>query len=217
MYTFKSPVTVSGCKVLWYDDGGGVQTPNGLTIEYWDGEQFVPVEHEQDYTAFPKNQYGEYRFSQVRTTKLRMTMHNDQTGAAAGIVEWRLIGACESVLDMQQLPDDLFAAGLAESYFPDNVGAVRADGKGVNDSAALAYVYKNKDGGNYWGNSISLSLSAQQGLKTDWSSGKIFWFWVDTTEFQSQLSLDIWLNDVKPSEGSSCYFWNRYCDKQKEQ
>ena len=100
MYTFKSPVTVSGCKVLWYDDGGGVQTPNGLTIEYWDGEQFVPVEHEQDYTAFPKNQYGEYRFSQVRTTKLRMTMHNDQTGAAAGIVEWRLIGACESVLDI---------------------------------------------------------------------------------------------------------------------
>ena len=208
MYTFKSPVTVSGCKVLWYDDNSGIRVPNNLTIEYWNGEEFVPVEHDHDYTSFPKNQYGEYRFSQICTTKLRMTMHNDQTSAAVGIMEWRLIGTCESVLDMQQLPDDLFGAGLAESYFPNNVGALRADGKGVNGSAALAYVYKNNDGGNYWGNSISLTLTAQQGLKSDWSAGKLFWFWVDATEFQSQLSLDIWLNDVKPSEGSSYYFWS---------
>lgn len=208
MYTFKSAVTVSGCRVLWYDDGGGVQVPNSLTIEYWDGEQFVPVTAAQIYTDFPKNSYGEYRFSQISTTKLRMTMHNDQSGAAAGIVEWRLIGTCESVLDMQQLPEDLFATGLADSYFPGNVGALRADGKGVNGSAALAYVYKNKDGGNYWGNSISLTLSSQEGLKSDWSGAKVLWLWVDSSEFRSQLSLDLWLNQVKPSEGGSYYFWS---------
>lgn len=96
MYTFSEPVYIRGCEVLWFDDGGGVQIPDGLTIEYWDGEKFVEVVHGEAYTDFPANTYGTYTFSQVKTSKIRMTMHNAQKNRAVGIVEWRLMaGSCE--------------------------------------------------------------------------------------------------------------------------
>lgn len=91
-YVFDDPVTVSACRVMWYDDGGGVQVPNGLKIEYWDGTQYVGVQPRDAYRFFPKNDYGTYWFESVTTTRLRMTIDNSQTGVAVGIVEWKLIG-----------------------------------------------------------------------------------------------------------------------------
>jgi hypothetical protein len=76
---------------MWYDDGGGVQVPNGLKIEYWDGTRYVGVQPRDAYRFFPKNDYGAYWFESVTTTRLRMTIDNSQTGVAVGIVEWKLI------------------------------------------------------------------------------------------------------------------------------
>lgn len=90
-YIFDSPVSVRGCQVMWYDDGGGVQVPNGLRIEYWNGSQFVPVKQRGSYNYFPKNAYGIYSFSSVKTTRLRMTVDNTETKTAVGIVEWKLL------------------------------------------------------------------------------------------------------------------------------
>lgn len=91
-YTFDGEVSIRGCQVMWYDDGGGVQVPNGLTIEYWDGEKYVPVNPTSSYTYFPKNQYGMYMFDTVITSRIRMTIDNSKTHRAAGIVEWKLLG-----------------------------------------------------------------------------------------------------------------------------
>ena len=92
-YQFDRPIKVSGCQILWYDDGGGVQVPNGLTIEYWDGEKYVEVKRQGNYLYFPKNQYAAYMFETVTTQKIRMTIDNTKTGRAPGIVEWKLLGS----------------------------------------------------------------------------------------------------------------------------
>lgn len=113
----------------------------------------------------------------------------------------------KSLADMETLAEDLFAAGGASSYFPANVGAVRADGKGFNASTALGYVYKNYDGGNYWGNSIELTAGAL-GMTTEWKGGELLWFWVDASEFTGALGLDLWINDVKPAVGATLYTWD---------
>lgn len=90
-YVFDDPVTVSACQVMWYDDGGGVQVPGGLKIEYWDGTRYVSVDPRDEYRFFPRNAYGTYWFDTVTTTRLRMTIDNSRTGIAVGIVEWKLI------------------------------------------------------------------------------------------------------------------------------
>ena len=91
-YRFDRPVKVSGCQILWYDDGGGVQVPNGIKIEYWDGAQYVEVDPRGEYVFFPKNAYGAYWFEAVTTTRLRITIDNSLTETAVGIVEWKMIG-----------------------------------------------------------------------------------------------------------------------------
>ncbi len=91
-YTFDTEVTVRGCQILWMDDGGGVQVPGGLTIEYWDGEKYVPVTSALPFGYFPKNSYGNYVFDEVKTTRIRMTIKNGPSGADIGIYEWKLLG-----------------------------------------------------------------------------------------------------------------------------
>ena len=114
------------------------------------------------------------------------------------------------VADMEGIAADLFTEGGASSYFPQNVGAGLAEGKGFNDTNALGYVYKNLDGGNYWGNSIRLQADAL-GCKKLWSGAEMLWFWVDASEFGSQLNLDLWLNDgtdFKTAMGAEYYTWS---------
>ena len=72
--------------------GGGVQVPNGLKIQYWDGSKFVDVKSALGFHDFPKNEYATYTFDKVTTTKIRLVMDNSQTQTACGIVEWKLIG-----------------------------------------------------------------------------------------------------------------------------
>ena len=91
-YRFDYPVITRGCQIMWYDDGGGVQVPNGLRIEYWDGAQYLPVKANVDYRYFPKNEFALYMFDTVSTTRLRLVIDNTATQIAVGIVEWKLLG-----------------------------------------------------------------------------------------------------------------------------
>ena len=93
-YSFTFPVTIRGCSVKWYDDGycgGGVRSPNGLTVQYWNGSEFVDVKPIGTYDSFPKNDYGTYEFQEITTQKIRLVMDNSQTNKAVGIMEWKLI------------------------------------------------------------------------------------------------------------------------------
>ena len=109
--------------------------------------------------------------------------------------------------DMESIAADLFTEGGASSYFPQNVGAGLAEGKGFNATNALGYVYKNLDGGNYWGNSIRLQADAI-GCKKLWSGAEMLWFWVDAREFSHSVYLDLWLNWARSAVGSKFYLWD---------
>ncbi len=96
-YDFDMNVTLWGCNVKWYDDGGGVQIPDGLTIEYWNGSEFVPVDQIGAYDTFKKNTENEYLFKPVITSKIRMNIKNDVKNVASGIMEWKLLGSLKEI------------------------------------------------------------------------------------------------------------------------
>ncbi|MBQ7661089.1 MAG: glycoside hydrolase family 127 protein [Clostridia bacterium] len=104
-YAFDGNVTLRGSWVTWYDDGGGVQAPDALTILYDDGGVWKPVSHLTGADTFKKNNAttvaGEsyYGFDEIVTTKIRLCPTNTQmtsTRAQPGIVEWRLDGEVTS-------------------------------------------------------------------------------------------------------------------------
>ena len=100
-YAFEGEVQLKGCWVMWYHDGGGVQSPTALAIQYWDGEAWQEVSNMTNGDKFPQNnatvQQGEqyYGFDPITTTKIRLypTNENERKGwANPGIMEWRLDG-----------------------------------------------------------------------------------------------------------------------------
>ena len=100
-YAFEGEVQLKGCWVMWYHDGGGVQSPTALSIQYWDGEAWQEVSNMTNGDQFPQNnatvQQGEqyYGFDPITTTKIRLypTNENERKGwANPGIMEWRLDG-----------------------------------------------------------------------------------------------------------------------------
>ncbi len=92
-YDFAEEVVLSGCRILWYDDNGGVRLPDGLKIYYKNSEtgEFTEVEHDDEYLCNTNKEYITYRFEAVEVTSLRIVIENSK--AAAGIVEWGLIGS----------------------------------------------------------------------------------------------------------------------------
>lgn len=104
-YDFEAPVTIWGCDIKWYDDNGGVQIPDGLTIQYWDeaASEFVSVEQNGEYNTFSKNAFNSYTFNPVVTTKIRLVIQNDIRKVAPGIMEWKLQGELGQ-LDLENVP-----------------------------------------------------------------------------------------------------------------
>ncbi len=106
-------VILSGSRVKWYNDGGGVQPPDGLSIEYWDGEAYVPVAQIGEYDTFQANTFNTYEFEQIETTKLRMHIKNDVKRIASGIMEWEVVGDI-SPIDIS-LDQENLGMGIGES------------------------------------------------------------------------------------------------------
>ena len=92
-YDFDTEVALKGCKIWWYDDGGGVRLPEGFEIYYKNNEvtKFTAVSHDNKYTCDKSSGFITYYFDDVEVTSLRIVIRN--TKAAPGIVEWELIGA----------------------------------------------------------------------------------------------------------------------------
>ena len=94
-YDFETPVTVSGCVVNWMQDSAGVRVPSGISIEYWDGEEWQPATPTNRWNDFFPSGENEYLFEPVTTTGIRMTMNNktiNGTTYALAIYEWDLLG-----------------------------------------------------------------------------------------------------------------------------
>ncbi|PYY29922.1 Ig domain protein [Paenibacillus illinoisensis] len=93
-YTWKTPVTLSGSSIYFYDDGGGVQVPADYDFEYWDQEtgEYVAVSGLSE-KKMEKGKFNQVTFNEVTTDKLRLTMKNQSSSVYTGLKEWRAISA----------------------------------------------------------------------------------------------------------------------------
>lgn len=92
MYEFDGEISLSGCKIWWYSDGGGVKLPESFEIYYKNNEtnSFTPVTHTDKFTCVNSSGYSTYNFDTVKATAIKVVMQN--SNSAVGIVEWELIG-----------------------------------------------------------------------------------------------------------------------------
>ena len=96
MYDFgDKKAELTGCDIMFYDDGGGVMTPTGITIEYTDEDgkwkEVTPVGN----WTYLKNETATYEFEKIVTSKIRVTMkHAKANGSnvAVAVCEWYLTG-----------------------------------------------------------------------------------------------------------------------------
>ena len=101
--------------------------------------------------------------------------------------------------DMEALPDDLIAGGVAYANSNENIfGNVElhgANNKGINGSRAFEYYQV----GSYSGGDSFMMTAASMNTKADnWSNAEMLWFWVNGTELTSQIRLDIMINGMCP-------------------
>ncbi len=120
------------------------------------------------------------------------------------------------VWDMEQLPEDLFAADVAwdiegTSGGPGNgyVNAVRAAGKGADGSTAAAITLTESCPlSALWANGTYLRIDQDETAVTDWSGIRQLWFWADISEFaNSDLYLDFMIDGVYPEINQPFYLY----------
>ncbi|MBQ7247498.1 MAG: hypothetical protein IJS22_05355 [Lachnospiraceae bacterium] len=100
--------------------------------------------------------------------------------------------------DMENIPDNLEGniavnpSSSYDDYKKNNSQVLGAAGKGRDGSRALALVQN----GNYsWTDTWNLDLTKDSKAKTNWSSGKIVWIWINAAEAPAKSELEVRLND----------------------
>lgn len=110
-----------------------------------------------------------------------------------------------SAWDMESLPDDLLAAGLAVSSgsIRNNLRVRRCDGKGFGGSAALQVMqYGPCDASEV----LTLNAAAAEDFARNWRSGDMLMFWADTLEFSGQsVTLDLTVGGKKLTPSTAWY------------
>ncbi len=115
----------------------------------------------------------------------------------------------QEMWSMEKLPENVLNGSLGYATYADNadykagnVTMTRADGKGVDGSAALALTHV----GSYsWADAFTLNLTKDSTAVRNWVCGKYIWFWADTTEYTDPVNIDLWYNQAKPKTGSVYY------------
>lgn len=90
-YTWKSPVTVQGVEVYWFDDTGAgeCRLPAAWKVLYLEGNEWKPVAASTDYQV-KLDAWCSLSFAPVTTTAMRLTVQLKPEWAA-GVHEWRVI------------------------------------------------------------------------------------------------------------------------------
>ena len=89
-YTWKSPVTLTGARVYWFDDTnvGACRLPASWQVEYKDGNAWKPVKATSDYPV-ALDRWCRVTFEPVQTTALRLAVKL-QPEWAVGVHEWKV-------------------------------------------------------------------------------------------------------------------------------
>ncbi len=101
-YSWSRPVTVGRVEVYWAiaaprpkaipgSESSRIGAPRAYRILYWNGEDFVPVEHAQGLGTAP-DCFNATTFRPVTSDKLRLEVTTDGE-QAAGVLEWRVFNA----------------------------------------------------------------------------------------------------------------------------
>lgn len=112
------------------------------------------------------------------------------------------------VWDMESLPDDIVAAGMAyassNENIPGNLLMGAGAGKGLGGSQAFKYhfVGNASNGDIYIMSPFALNDPT---MVTDWSQGEMLWFWVNGTELLQTVRLEVSINGHYPVTGTTYY------------
>ena len=126
-YTWDEAVTVGGADIYWYDDGGGLQVPSKLRMQYLDANgawQDVNITTPFE-SSIAKNKYNRIEFDRVTTTRLRLYVTVRSGAAGNGIYRFKVY----SSVDVASLNEVFLATkpGVMPTL-PSNVTAVTSDG-----------------------------------------------------------------------------------------
>ena len=126
-YTWDEAVTVGGADIYWYDDGGGLQVPSKLRMQYLDANgawQDVNITTPFE-SSIAKNKYNRIEFDRVTTTRLRLYVTVRSGAAGNGIYRFKVY----SSVDVASLNEVFIATkpGVMPTL-PSNVTAVTSDG-----------------------------------------------------------------------------------------
>lgn len=126
-YTWDEAVTVGGADIYWYDDGGGLQVPSKLRMQYLDANgawQDVNITTPFE-SSIAKNKYNRIEFNRVTTTRLRLYVTVRSGAAGNGIYRFKVY----SSVDVASLNEVFLATkpGVMPTL-PSNVTAVTSDG-----------------------------------------------------------------------------------------
>ncbi len=87
-YEWSQPVSTNKIDVYWWIDGQGVGAPASYRVTYWNGSEFVPVEHATGL-GIVGNAFNTTTFDEVHTDKLRLEIQSDGK-LSTGILEWKV-------------------------------------------------------------------------------------------------------------------------------
>lgn len=86
-YVWSHPISINGAALYWWDDHRGIHLPASASLSYWNGSAFVPT-FKADVAVLP-DQFNTVHFSNIKTTKLRLTIKS-QPDASTGVIEWKV-------------------------------------------------------------------------------------------------------------------------------
>jgi hypothetical protein len=139
MYDFGDKTAeISACAINWFDDGGGVLTPQAIKIEYTDADgewaEVTPTGEAWTYASKAVTDAADvYGFEPVQTSKIRVSITlgtKDDSPLAAAAFEWYLTG---KMVETEE-PEPIESTVLADFNFD----AAPAEGEGFDGGNATA-------------------------------------------------------------------------------
>jgi DUF1680 family protein len=131
-YEWTRPVTTGEINVFWWDFENSVKLPYAYRIQYWDGNNFVPVRNASGL-GLVNNQFNKTTFDPIQTTRLRLEADSVQRSLGT-ILEWKVIQSPGS-------PDHppVVSAGIDRSVMKDGKTYLSGNVRSVSPVTALSW------------------------------------------------------------------------------
>lgn len=84
---FNEPKIINRIDILFYNDNGGVKTPESYQVQYWTGTEWSNIPNQLKNPVEPIDDRNTITFSDFSTKKVRVLM-SPKPGASVGIVEF---------------------------------------------------------------------------------------------------------------------------------